>query len=56
MTESQKIKEFNKVFWKDYNERCKQCEDECKQSHLAEILFCPFFTRLSSLGKQDESN
>lgn len=55
MTDSQIVKEFNKVFWEDHNERCKQCENECKQSHLAEILYCPAFTRIKLSGKQDEN-
>jgi len=31
----------SKWYWKDFNEKCKQCKNKCKQSHVAIQVICP---------------
>jgi hypothetical protein len=33
-------KEWNNWFWADWNETCKECIKQCKQSHVVK-LYCP---------------
>lgn len=40
-------KEWYKWFWGDYNENCKQCKKNCKQSHVVS-LSCITFEKVSS--------
>lgn len=44
LTESQKAKQWEKEYWKDFNDQCKQCIKECKQSWKVN-LNCPKFEK-----------
>lgn len=44
-------KEFNKVFWKDYNPKCKECKKSCKQSWKVTLVKC----EMGEKNKEDKN-
>ena len=34
-------REFHKIFWKDFNDKCNNCTKECKQSARVKVMQCP---------------
>ena len=36
----EQIERIEKEWWKDYCKYCKGCKNDCKQSFMAEVLFC----------------
>lgn len=58
---SKKFKQENSFFLKgkirqkiDYNEKCKRCDCDCKQSYKAKVVFCPYFTPIKEGAKSDK--
>ena len=39
-----------------YNDLCKKCENECKQSFRAVIIDCPFMRKSRPKKKRSKSN
>ena len=37
--------EFEDSLFVDFNKKCKTCDKACKQSYLAEIVFCPQYKK-----------
>ena len=40
-------REANKIYWTEYNEKCKQCKNKCKQSSKVIQIICPKFDKIS---------
>lgn len=38
-------KEWTKWYWQDINDKCKQCQNNCKQSWVV-LLSCPQFNKI----------
>lgn len=38
-------KEANALYWKDINEKCKLCRNQCKQSSKAIQVICPKYIK-----------
>lgn len=58
---SKKFKQENSFFLKgknrqriEYNEKCKNCQCECKQSYKAKTIFCPYYTPLPKGNSYDK--
>lgn len=57
---SKKAKQENSFFLRgrnrqkiDYNEKCKKCQCDCKQSYNTKIVFCPYYTPLPKGNSND---
>ena len=45
-------KEFNNWFWSEYNQFCIKCDNNCKQSHMVNLIGCP--KRILKKGEVDD--
>jgi hypothetical protein len=49
--ENCKDKQFEKWYWSAYNDKCINCINKCKQSHVVSVLGC---LKYQGIQKEDE--